>query len=172
MSAPATATSIAESKPETSLDRTGSPQPQTFESLPNEKVAKLAYTLWQQRGCPKGSAEFDWLEAERKLRHMPEKPTETGHTVRCSRDVNEEKGERIRRALEDRFPTHPVAEFNLKLTPLSVGAWLLIIGSPGDSDYEILGYDRPEIEVTQVLASADLLVARWREKHFRHSPFI
>jgi hypothetical protein len=96
---------------------------------------------------------------------MPEKRSETEHIVRCARDVNEEKGERIRRALEDRFPTHPVAEFNFKLTPLSVGAWLLIVGSPSDSDYEILGSDCSEIEITQVLASADELVARWREKH-------
>jgi hypothetical protein len=96
---------------------------------------------------------------------VPEERSEAEHIVRCARDVNEEKGERIRRALEDRFPTHPVAEFNFKLTPLSVRAWLLIVGSPGDSDNEILGCDCPEIEVTQVLASADVLVARWREKH-------
>lgn len=32
-----------------------------------EKIADLAYTLWQQRGCPIGSPEFDWLEAERQL---------------------------------------------------------------------------------------------------------
>jgi hypothetical protein len=93
-------------------------------------------------------------------------PSETEHIVCCGRDVNEEKSERIRRALEDRFPTQPVAEFTFKLMPLSVGAWLLIVGSPGDTDYEILGCDCPEIEVTHVLASADVLVARWRQKHF------
>lgn len=30
-------------------------------------VASRAYDLWQQRGCPEGSAEEDWLEAEREL---------------------------------------------------------------------------------------------------------
>jgi hypothetical protein len=96
---------------------------------------------------------------------MPEQRSETAHIVRCARDVNDEKAERIRKALEDRFPTRPVAEFNFKLTPLSVGAWLLIVGRLGDSDYEILGFDCPEIEITQVIASADVLVARWRAMH-------
>jgi hypothetical protein len=32
-----------------------------------EAVARLAYTLWQNRGCSDGSAELDWLEAERRL---------------------------------------------------------------------------------------------------------
>jgi hypothetical protein len=96
---------------------------------------------------------------------MPEKRTETEHIVRCARDVNQEKSERIRKALEDRFPTRPVADFKLRLTPLSVGAWLLVVSGFGDSDYEILGYDCSEIEVADVLTSADVLVARWREKH-------
>ena len=96
---------------------------------------------------------------------MPEKRSETEHIVRCGRDVDEEKGERIRRALEAHFPTYPVAEFNFKLMPLSVGAWILIVGTFGDSDCEILGYEFPELQVTQVLASANVLVARWREKH-------
>jgi hypothetical protein len=96
---------------------------------------------------------------------MPEKRIETEHIVHCARDVNEEKAERIRKALEDRFPTGPLAEYSLKLTPLSVGAWLLVVSGFGDSDYEILGYDCSKIDVSDVLASADVLVARWREKH-------
>jgi len=31
-------------------------------------IAKLAYALWQHRGCPEGSAEADWLEAEETVR--------------------------------------------------------------------------------------------------------
>lgn len=30
-------------------------------------VAELAYELWQSRGCPDGSAEEDWFQAEREL---------------------------------------------------------------------------------------------------------
>ena len=30
-------------------------------------IGELAYTLWQSRGCPSGTAEKDWLEAERQL---------------------------------------------------------------------------------------------------------
>jgi hypothetical protein len=37
-----------------------------------QDLAKLAYALWEQRGCPFGSPEVDWLEAERKLREGSE----------------------------------------------------------------------------------------------------
>ena len=30
-------------------------------------VAELAFALWQERGCPDGSAETDWLEAEQRI---------------------------------------------------------------------------------------------------------
>jgi hypothetical protein len=45
-----------------------SQEPQT---LMYESITKLAYALWQQRGCPYGSPEFDWLEAERTLNGTP-----------------------------------------------------------------------------------------------------
>ncbi len=31
-------------------------------------IAILAYRLWEERGCPVGSPEQDWLEAERRLK--------------------------------------------------------------------------------------------------------
>jgi hypothetical protein len=31
-------------------------------------IAKLAYELWQARGCPQGSPEEDWFHAARELR--------------------------------------------------------------------------------------------------------
>lgn len=39
-----------------------------------EVIAQLAYQLWEQRGCPQGSANADWYEAERRLADvsMPE----------------------------------------------------------------------------------------------------
>jgi hypothetical protein len=37
----------------------------------NQDIAKLAYALWQQRGYPYGSPEFDWFEAERTLSGAP-----------------------------------------------------------------------------------------------------
>jgi hypothetical protein len=36
--------------------------------LDRESIAALAYRLWQQRGCPPGSGEQDWLQAEALLR--------------------------------------------------------------------------------------------------------
>jgi hypothetical protein len=32
-----------------------------------EKIARLAYSYWQERGCPNGSPEDDWFRAEGEL---------------------------------------------------------------------------------------------------------
>ena len=34
------------------------------------KIASLAYALWVERGCPEGSPDVDWLEAEEELRGL------------------------------------------------------------------------------------------------------
>jgi len=34
---------------------------------PRDEVARRAYYLWLERGCPAGTAEQDWLAAEREL---------------------------------------------------------------------------------------------------------
>jgi hypothetical protein len=39
----------------------------------HRSIGELAYRLWQARGCPEGSAERDWLDAEKQLRSA--KPT-------------------------------------------------------------------------------------------------
>ena len=36
------------------------------------EIAEAAYQRWVERGCPQGSAEEDWLEAEKEL--MARKP--------------------------------------------------------------------------------------------------
>ena len=33
----------------------------------HESIARLAYAIWQDRGCPAGTDVEDWLEAERQL---------------------------------------------------------------------------------------------------------
>jgi hypothetical protein len=37
-------------------------------ALEHERIAALAYFYWQQRGCPEGSPDDDWLCAERHIR--------------------------------------------------------------------------------------------------------
>jgi hypothetical protein len=32
-----------------------------------EDVATLAFRLWQERGCPDGSSQVDWFQAEQLL---------------------------------------------------------------------------------------------------------
>ena len=42
--------------------------PQVTTNRPTqEQIATLAYSLWQERGCPDGSAEEDWFTAEERL---------------------------------------------------------------------------------------------------------
>jgi hypothetical protein len=38
----------------------------------SDAIAKLAYELWLSRGCPDGSPEQDWYEAERILKGSAE----------------------------------------------------------------------------------------------------
>jgi len=48
----------------------------------HRSIGELAYRLWQARGCPDGTAEQDWLEAEKQLQasrsppasHLPDVP--------------------------------------------------------------------------------------------------
>lgn len=46
------------------------PAPETAASgsaAERQLIARLAYQYWQERGCPDGSPEEDWLRAERDL---------------------------------------------------------------------------------------------------------
>jgi len=36
-----------------------------------DEIAAVAYRRWQRRGCPFGSPEVDWSEAEQELRSKP-----------------------------------------------------------------------------------------------------
>ena len=41
---------------------------QVEQTMPaHNEIAVLAYALWQERGCPDGSPEEDWLKAEQQL---------------------------------------------------------------------------------------------------------
>ena len=33
----------------------------------SEQIAALAHALWESRGCPEGTADEDWYQAERML---------------------------------------------------------------------------------------------------------
>lgn len=65
MSSPAKAVEPARSEVETCGT---SEEPEVVAGSFESGVAALAYELWQRRGCPEGSPEDDWFEAERILR--------------------------------------------------------------------------------------------------------
>jgi hypothetical protein len=54
-----------------------------------ESIEKLAYQYWLSRGCPSGSAEEDWYQAERALLAAAEiepgevQPTVSGAVMRA-----------------------------------------------------------------------------------------
>lgn len=52
------------------------PSPMAFLPSDEDAIAKLAYDLWIERGCPEGSPEEDWFRA-RGLLH-------TGRAVSAS----------------------------------------------------------------------------------------
>jgi hypothetical protein len=37
-------------------------------TVSHEEIAKLAYALWESRGCPAGTGEEDWFAAETQLK--------------------------------------------------------------------------------------------------------
>ena len=41
--------------------------PESADRPTSEEIANLAYALWQERGCPDGSPEEDWYDAEFRL---------------------------------------------------------------------------------------------------------
>ncbi len=43
------------------------PFPPTSEEL-EQRIRQRAYELWEQRGCPAGSDQDDWFQAEREYR--------------------------------------------------------------------------------------------------------
>lgn len=45
-------------------------------TLQHEKIARLAYRLWEERGRPLWSADSDWLHAERQLRRTMDTGTQ------------------------------------------------------------------------------------------------
>jgi hypothetical protein len=53
------------------MTRTVTPQaaqPAAPPKLHHERIAMLAYEKWMHRGCPHGTDQQDWLEAEAELK--------------------------------------------------------------------------------------------------------
>ena len=57
-----------------------------------EQIAVLAYRLWEERGCPDGSAEADWERAEATLRESGEPQIEI-ESLQLSESPSVESGE-------------------------------------------------------------------------------
>lgn len=59
---------VAADPPETPTVPEGS-GPDGFDHGPHhEEIARVAYALWEERGCTHGAHEEDWLRAEQRLR--------------------------------------------------------------------------------------------------------
>jgi hypothetical protein len=61
-----------DSEPNGPTDKADASHSQVPQTSTQGDVAKLAYALWEQHGCSQGSADEDWLEAERSFRESAE----------------------------------------------------------------------------------------------------
>jgi hypothetical protein len=58
----------------TSVDAADSRPVEAPRPADSSAVAALAYQLWLARGCPDGSPEIDWFQAEQELNGQAGKP--------------------------------------------------------------------------------------------------
>ena len=69
---------MASRAPNIDLKKSGTSRPSDFmernvsETVGEDAVTALAYQLWQERGCPIGSAQRDWFQAEQELKGSKE----------------------------------------------------------------------------------------------------
>ena len=61
--------------PKKSITSDANTRPIPTETVDEGTIAARAYELWQARGCPVGSPETDWLQAEEELRKRTEVAT-------------------------------------------------------------------------------------------------
>jgi len=47
----------------------GIAEPLLDEGTKHREIERLAFLIWQERGCPAGCAEENWFEAERRFRY-------------------------------------------------------------------------------------------------------
>jgi hypothetical protein len=65
-------------------------------------IGELAYHIWQARGCPQGSAEQDWLDAEKQLQSAQRAPD--ARAAEPMRAAEPTASEAIDRSLRETFP--------------------------------------------------------------------
>lgn len=47
----------------------------------SEDIAALAFQLWQARGCPYGSPDIDWFQAEEQLRNQARRSAQSKEPI-------------------------------------------------------------------------------------------
>jgi Protein of unknown function (DUF2934) len=62
-----------DSEPNRPTQTTGASRSPEAETSMQENISKLAYGLWEERGSSQGSADEDWLQAERNFRESTER---------------------------------------------------------------------------------------------------
>jgi Protein of unknown function (DUF2934) len=67
----------------------------------HRSVRELAYQLWKARGCPDGTAEQDWQEAERQL---AEPKTQSASKTQAAPKTQAAKSAAVDASLKDSFP--------------------------------------------------------------------
>lgn len=80
----------------------------------HRSIGELAYRLWQARGCPAGSAEQDWLDAEKQLRLAQRAAEPRAPEARAGES---KASNAIDRSLQESFPASDPPASQLKDEP-------------------------------------------------------
>lgn len=91
----------------------------------HRSIGELAYRLWQARGCPEGTAEKDWLDAEKQLRSAQR--AGDARSEAAASDVTD-------RTLQDTFPaSDPPSSHRPDEPPANADAKWKAAGAPAKS---------------------------------------
>ena len=69
----------------------------------HRSIGELAYRLWQSRGCPEGTADQDWLDAEKQLRFAAGAPETREADLRAAA-ATATASKALDNSLKDTFP--------------------------------------------------------------------
>jgi hypothetical protein len=86
----------------------------------HRSIGELAYRLWQARGCPEGSAERDWFDAEKQLWSAQRATEPRTSAPRASKSTTSDA---LDSALKETFPaSDPPASQRADVPPANADA--------------------------------------------------
>ena len=79
-----------------------------MQTVSQDRIAQLAYQLWQERGCPDGSPEVDW---ERAVRLLESQASPGGNEVLSAPARTSQTAARLQTPAASSGPAEPARPF-------------------------------------------------------------